>query len=250
MLMIFCWLLAAAGIGCLLLLAYRWGLRLQAFTTEREMLSLARQWLASELHDDAGQQLRVLQQQVHLMATESGPVELAPLQDGLRRLQQSLLDLAAGQEQAAFEGGGLPLQFTRLVQDLKLAGLNVRYSGWPAAAPLPGREVSWQLYRMVQELTQNVLSHAVGDEIALDMCYDGTCLLVRIRDYGRGRKRMVLLPGRGMGNRNLQRRAAEVGARIEKRKDGQGMEVSIFLPINTKANEDKNCIGRRSRYVA
>jgi signal transduction histidine kinase len=82
------------------------------------------------------------------------------------------------------------------------------------------------------------------------MCYDGTYLLVRIRDYGRGRKRMVLLPGRGMGNRNLQRRAAEVGARIEKRKDGQGMEVSIFLPINTKANEDKNCIGRRSRYVA
>lgn len=250
MLMIVAWLFAAVLMASLLLLAYRWGWRRRGFAHEQEMLSLARQWLASELHDDAAQQLRVLQQQVHLLAYETGPVDLAPLQTGLRRLQQSLLDLTAGQEQHVFEGGGLVRQLDRLVQDLKLAGLMVRYSGWPVAAPLPGREVSWQLYRMVQELTQNVLTHAIGDEIALDMRYDGNCLWVRVRDHGRGSKRGGLMPGLGMGSRNLERRARVVGARIERRWYGESLEVSIFLPINTKANENKNCIGRRPRYVA
>lgn len=196
---------------------------------ELALLALARQWLAAELHDDAGQQLRVLRMQLHILALEHPTVELQPLREGLHRLQSSLQQLAGEEEQAVFDRRRFEQQVQRLLQDLRLAGLTVRQEGgWPESWQA-GVEELWQVYRILQELVQNVMAHAGADLLELTIVQEDRYLRIGVRDRGRGTEAGV---GTGMGSRNLLRRAEVIGAEIQRRRHRDGTEVTILISIN------------------
>lgn len=195
---------------------------------EVEMLTLARQWLAAELHDDAGQQLRVLRMQLHILAMEHPETDMQLLRDGLSRLQSCLQQLVGEEEQAVFDRRRFELQVERLLQDLRWAGLTVRQEGcWPESWEA-GVEELWHLYRMMQELVQNVLAHADADLLVLAIEQDGRYLRIGVRDRGRG---TGAGGGTGMGSRNLRRRAELIGAEVQRRCHHDGTEVTITISI-------------------
>jgi signal transduction histidine kinase len=202
---------------------------------ELTLLALARQWLAAELHDDAGQQLRVLRMQLHILALEHPAVDLQPLREGLHRLQSSLQQLAGEEEQAVFDRERFEQQVQRLLQDLRLAGLTVRQEGsWPVEWQA-GVEELWQVYRILQELVQNVLAHAGADLLELTIAQEDRYLRVGVRDRCRGTPAAAaggVGSGRGMGSRNLRRRAKLIGAEIQRRRHRDGTEVTILISIN------------------
>ena len=202
---------------------------------ELTLLALARQWLAAELHDDAGQQLRVLRMQLHILALEHPAVDLQPLREGLHRLQSSLQQLAGEEEQAVFDRERFEQQVQRLLQDLRLAGLTVRQEGsWPVEWQA-GVEELWQVYRILQELVQNVLAHAGVDLLELTIAQEDRYLRVGVRDRCRGTPAAAaggVGSGRGMGSRNLRRRAKLIGAEIQRRRHRDGTEVTILISIN------------------
>jgi signal transduction histidine kinase len=202
---------------------------------ELTLLALARQWLAAELHDDAGQQLRVLRMQLHILALEHPAVDLQPLREGLHRLQSSLQQLAGEEEQAVFDRERFEQQVQRLLQDLRLAGLTVRQEGsWPVEWQA-GVEELWQVYRILQELVQNVLAHAGADLLELTIAQEDRYLRVEVRDRCRGTAAAAaggVGSGRGMGSRNLRRRAKLIGAEIQRRRHRDGTEVTILISIN------------------
>jgi len=202
---------------------------------ELALLALARQWLAAELHDDAGQQLRVLRMQLHILALEHPAVDLQPLREGLHGLQSSLQQLAGEEEQAVFDRRRFEQQVQRLLQDLRLAGLTVRQEGsWPVEWQA-GVEELWQVYRILQELVQNVLAHAGADLLELTIVQEDRYLRIGVRDRGRGTPAAAaggVGSGRGMGSRNLRRRAEVIGAEIQRRRHRDGTEVTILISIN------------------
>ena len=206
----------------------------QSGQEELALLALARQWLAAELHDDAGQQLRVLRMQLHILALEHPAMDLQPLREGLHRLQASLQQLAGEEEQAVFDRQRFEQQVQRLLQELQLAGLTVRQEGsWPMNWQ-PGVEELWQVYRMLQELVQNVLAHAEADLLELMIAQDERFLRIGVRDRGRGTPAADEEAGArtGMGSRNLLRRAEVIGAEIQRRRHRDGTEVTILITIN------------------
>lgn len=201
---------------------------------ELALLALARQWLAAELHDDAGQQLRVLRMQLHILALEHPAVDLQPLREGLHRLQSSLQQLAGEEEQAVFDRRRFEQQVQRLLQDLRLAGLTVRQEGgWPESWQA-GVEELWQVYRILQELVQNVMAHAGADLLELTIVQEDRYLRIGVRDRGRGTPAVDTEAGvgTGMGSRNLLRRAEVIGAEIQRRRHRDGTEVTILISIN------------------
>ncbi|GAO42950.1 sensor histidine kinase [Flavihumibacter petaseus] len=96
------------------------------------------------------------------------------------------------------------------------------------------------IYRMIQEILNNILKHAAASEIDLSMIYTADNFCITIMDNGKGfdpreaEKRSISESGSGL--KNLQKRAALVGARITINSvPGTGTSITINLPKN---NED------------
>ena len=94
------------------------------------------------------------------------------------------------------------------------------------------------IYRMVQEILNNILKHAEATEISISMNYTPVNFNLNIHDNGKGFDQSEAvnrnIADAGSGIRNLQKRAALVGATLQiKSEPGQGTKILIKLPKST-----------------
>ncbi len=91
------------------------------------------------------------------------------------------------------------------------------------------------IYRMVQEILNNILKHAVATEVTVSMRYTDSDFSVEIRDNGKGFDQAETaqrsIGESGSGLRNLDKRAALVGAKLTINSvPGEGTCILITLP--------------------
>jgi len=88
------------------------------------------------------------------------------------------------------------------------------------------------LYRMVQEVLNNMVKHSKAQDISVELCYKNSCFNVRISDNGIGfNVNEKIQDGDGAGLYNLQKRAGMIGALFSITSSaGKGTSVSIELP--------------------
>lgn len=91
------------------------------------------------------------------------------------------------------------------------------------------------IYRMVQEILNNILKHAAATEIKISMNYTPINFMLNIHDNGKGFDQVEAvnrnIADAGSGIRNLQKRAALVGANLQINSEpGQGTHILINLP--------------------
>jgi two-component system, NarL family, sensor kinase len=94
------------------------------------------------------------------------------------------------------------------------------------------------IYRMMQEILNNILKHAEATEISIAMNYTPANFLLSISDNGKGFDQVEAvsrnIADAGSGLRNLQKRAALVGAELKINSEpGQGTQIRINLPKTT-----------------
>ena len=124
-------------------------------------------------------------------------------------LAQALQDLCATTQQA----GGVPVQ-------LHLHGLETR---------LP-QTLEVELYRLIQELLNNVLKHAQARQVLVQLMRHDAELHLVVEDDGRGFDPAVA--GTGVGLRSVQARARYLGGTLEVQSaPGQGTSVSLELRL-------------------
>jgi two-component system, NarL family, sensor kinase len=89
------------------------------------------------------------------------------------------------------------------------------------------------LFRITQEAFNNSLKHAEPTTIKVYMLYAAEGLTMVIADDGRGMDLLnVTAPNTGVGTRNMQNRAAMIGATVGfESSPGNGTSITIFLPI-------------------
>ncbi|MHA4807512.1 sensor histidine kinase [Flavitalea flava] len=115
--------------------------------------------------------------------------------------------------------------------DLKLTGKEINLKP----------EVELILYRMVQEILNNILKHAAATTILVRLDYSDTSLAVEISDNGKGFSMDPATINRpdytGMGLKTLRERARIVRAAIHfKSTPGEGTTVNIVVPIVVPAD--------------
>jgi len=99
------------------------------------------------------------------------------------------------------------------------------------------------LFRIVQESFNNILKHAGGKNINVNINYSATGFTLIIKDDGKGVRLQPLSEGEnnnfGLGIRNMHSRAKLIGADFNiSSKIGEGTEIKIVLP-NERTNENK-----------
>ncbi|GAB2652512.1 hypothetical protein GCM10027036_02050 [Flavihumibacter cheonanensis] len=91
------------------------------------------------------------------------------------------------------------------------------------------------LYRMIQEILNNILKHADASEIHIQMKYTESAFILNITDNGKGFNPEQLvnmsINDAGSGMRNLQKRAQLIGATLQiSSEPSKGTRINIVLP--------------------
>jgi signal transduction histidine kinase/DNA-binding LacI/PurR family transcriptional regulator len=199
-----------------------------------------------DLHDDICQRLAGISMYSKSLASkESSLQELSEMIDEtLLRTRRYAHDSFP----VELDSLGLNEAFGSLCQTVeKQAGCECRYD-WtaPEKSGLTGSQ-EINLYRIVQEAMNNVVKHAKATVVNLTVALEGTDLVVRVKDNGRGNPKLSATmqaaksDGRkrtGLGLRSMQYRAHQIGAEYAiHSSEKSGTLVEIRLQTGQKSAE-------------
>jgi signal transduction histidine kinase len=88
------------------------------------------------------------------------------------------------------------------------------------------------LYRIAQEALNNVLKHAHASHVTIHLAQDAQLIAMEIADDGVGFDPLLAADAGGMGLRNMQERARELGFNFEVlSRPGQGTKIMLRRPL-------------------
>ena len=243
----------AALLAALAYLAYtRYRLR-QRLVVEQERQQLTRQLTAavlaaeenerrrigSDLHDSIGQLLAAARLNLYALHQELDPAGPP--------VQQELLDNATAViDESVREVRGISHNLMPNALLLRGLGAAVRdfldklpsHYGLRAEVEVFGLDarldptVESVLFRVLQELVQNIIKHAQATEITLQLVQSDTELTVVVEDNGTGFDPQALPAQAGIGIRNVQSRIAYLGGQVHfDSAPGRGTTVSLDVPL-------------------
>lgn len=194
-----------------------------------------RQRIARELHDGVGQLLAAAKLQSSLLELQLNDTFKPKVQ-----AQLALLDEAV-QEVRNISHNLMPVALVSKGLFAAIHGLAERINqGAGPQMEVYAEEVDQRfsadyelaVYRMVQEVLNNMLKHADASRIVLDMQLDENELTISIRDNGKGFALHKMKESKGIGWANLQARTDILGGMMEvESTEGQGTTVFFALPL-------------------
>jgi PAS domain S-box-containing protein len=207
-----------------------------------------RQRIAGELHDDLGQNLLIVKNQLllALRATAAGQDPSGDLDQALSLVSQSLQDvrnlshnLRPHQLDELGLGKCLEAMIRRLSESSRLP---IQAVIQPLDPPLPA-EIGINLYRIAQESLSNVLKHAGASQASLFLAEEEGVVVLRISDDGRGFQPEAYLGGslqdEGFGLKVMSERARMLGGRLEVASHpGNGTALTVTLPSTWSSHGD------------
>lgn len=212
-------------------------LRFQQELVQRNLLTQEeeRQRIAAHLHDDIGSKLGVLHLSFHRLT------RLTPQTDEHREMVAEINDLIANalNRVRSISHELLPptLEDFGLIEALKELSEQVRKTGAVdmqldcalERADLGDAQTELQLFRIVQELSNNTLKYAKASRIAVRLAKTGRQKQLTYRDDGQGFD-PALTERQGLGLKNLESRSKMIGATLRLHTaPGKGFEAIVLF---------------------
>ncbi|MBD2463559.1 AAA family ATPase [Oscillatoria sp. FACHB-1407] len=195
--------------------------------------------MAREIHDTLAQSFTGILLQVgaatQLLSNDSetdlAHLEILEIIDELARtgLAEARRSVAALRPQL-LEEGNLQDAMERLVNQMRVtANTTLIYQAQGEAFPLPA-EVENHLLRIGQEALTNAMRYANASEILVELMYNSTQCLLRIKDDGQGFGVGSISSGSGFGLLGMSERAEHIGAQLTiQSQPGQGTEITVIV---------------------
>lgn len=188
--------------------------------------------IAQELHDEVGQSLTVVLlglKRVESHAPAALVEELAAVREGARSGLDDVRRVARRLRPGVLEDLGLTSALVALATDFAAHGAApVRRSfapGLPALSP----EAEVVVYRVAQEALTNAARHADAHEVELSLQRLGDCVVLEVRDDGRGFAGLT----EGSGLMGMRERAALVRAELSViSRPRHGTTVRLRVPVD------------------
>lgn len=185
-------------------------LREQHHTQLRE-----RQRLARDLHDGVGVDLAILRMRLSTMADQNeADTSLTAAVSDLDRISREVREVAHALMPADLQQRGLEASLGELVDRLTIVNphLEINFTAEIVTPVLPATEQA--VYAIAKELLNNALKHAHATVIDVELYTQNNRLWLRIGDNGRGYDPRKLNLSLGIGLRNLQATARELGGQF------------------------------------
>ncbi|TLM95592.1 hypothetical protein FDY95_07355 [Hymenobacter jeollabukensis] len=249
-------LTALAG-GLLYLLLNRRRLQREVeFARERERLERQRhaavlkaeenerRRIGSDLHDGLGQlltaaklNLHALNQQLHRELDGQLNGHQAFIDNAVEVVDESFREVRSISHNLlpnALIKRGLPQAVRGFLNRLPADGLQVEVETHGLEERLDPT-VESMLFRMVQELVQNVVKHARATHMTLQLVRDEQQLTIVVADNGRGFDAQALDQDAGIGLRNVQTRLVYLGGRAHfDSAPGHGTTITLEIPLTPR----------------
>jgi two-component system sensor histidine kinase UhpB len=202
-----------------------------------------RKRVARELHDETGQALTAL-----LMSLEGLEAHLteisSPLRERLTRAKTQTENALRGLRAIIYDLRPAALDDLGLVpairwfaeQHLEPLGVQVSFEtpSWKSRLPPPAETV---LFRVMQEAINNIARHAHARTVRIALEANGTEIIARVEDDGRGFDVMGLREGWGLAG--MRERANLVGGRLQVNSTpGGGTQIEIWIPLKERSWRD------------
>ena len=198
----------------------------------------ARKRIAMELHDGLGQLLSTAKlnvQGLDEVAAKGDDFVLTNYRNSIQLIDQACTEVrnvSHSMMPGALTRIGLQSAMQELVQRLNATGqLQVDVSGQlPDQLP---ENISIGLYRVLQELFNNLLKHAEATEAQLRYRILEQALEVQLSDNGKGLTKEAVEKSTGIGWKNIQSRISILNGQLKwQSAPGQGTTFIITLPLN------------------
>ena len=190
--------------------------------------------ISREIHDNIGQVLSLARINLNTIRSENDAAKIDLVDElmgkailDLRTLSHSLdTDLIRN------KGWGTPVQ--KLLLDLQKTGKYTTSCEIADDLPPLGSDKPIILFRMIQEMINNIIKHAGASDIRFTAGAENGRLMIRLEDNGKGFNRTSVAAGSGL--RNLESRAKMINADLEiKSEEAKG--TCIVVSIKTETNE-------------
>ena len=191
-----------------------------------------RKRIAEALHNGLGQLLYAaklsLEVQANTPASYGGALKL--LHEAIHTTRTISFELTPG----ILEDFGLRTSLEELIKRIAPSGLRVELHHAGLEGRLPAA-IEIAVYRIVQELLNNVMKHAQGTEVIVHVAHEDGCIEVTVEDNGRGFDSAALAAGplAGIGLAGVRNRVALLGGELSvNSRPGLGTIISFELAVD------------------
>ncbi|HEY8388517.1 MAG TPA: ATP-binding protein [Parasegetibacter sp.] len=187
--------------------------------------------LSREIHDNIGQSLSLARLNLNTLNSVDNQEKLSYTDELLGNVITELRNFSHILNADHVLSNGLSEAIRNLLEQLEKTGrYRVRISE-DEFLPDLSRETSIILFRMVQEVVNNIIKHAGATEIDVLISKTDQRYFVRIADNGKGFDVENISSGSGLGLSNMKKRAELIHAQILiESRENQGSFITIYLP--------------------
>lgn len=212
-----------------------WSMRIRAQERESHLI-------AQELHDDIGQQLALLANdlsQLEMQSDSSARPSLDRLHNRVADVSKATRDLSHGLHPPALKYLGLAQALRSLCRDVGARNsMSITFAEENVPTSLAA-DLALSLYRIAQEALQNIVKHSHARSAAVELKVEGGRALLRIIDDGVGINPEQQHSG-GIGLASMRERAMALDGTFKTMsapQKGTTVEASVPLNLPPRANE-------------
>ncbi|HAT1648045.1 TPA: MASE1 sensor histidine kinase [Raoultella planticola] len=192
-----------------------------------------RKSLARELHDEIGQNITAIQIQSQLVKRARDPAQTqaaaSQINELARRIHHSTRQLLRQLRPPALDELSFKEALHHLLNEFAFAERGIRCHFDYQLTATPGSEtVRFTLYRLLQELLNNVCKHADASEVAITLLQHGERLRLEVKDNGVGISADKMA---GFGIQGMRERVSALGGELTLESQ-RGTRVIVNLPTN------------------
>ena len=197
-----------------------------------------RQRIGEALHDGVAQLLYAIQIKLQMI-----PPNAPPQPGQLREINDIITEAIKDSRRISFElvpavlkDYGLEVALRSLFQRIVSNQLQLNFVIKGVMERLPS-QLEYALYRIVQEMVNNIIKHAKASEATVEINQSLNRLMVRIRDNGKGFSEKKIDPmTSGIGLQSVRNRVKLLNGIMRVTSDAQGTRVTIRLPLNSETD--------------
>jgi len=216
----------------------------EALRSQLEIQESTLKTIAQELHDNIGQMLSVVKLSLSVLPLEKEHPAAEVVQHSAQVLNKAIFDLSDLTKSMHTDrviDVGLADSIQMELASIKRAGiLQVDFS-------VTGEEVSFNgqksifLFRMFQEMMNNILKHSKATNVVVSLIYSADDLFImEIEDNGKGfnvEEKRQNASASGVGLKSIFNRAQLIGATMYiKSEPGKGTRITVELPYQDEVN--------------
>jgi signal transduction histidine kinase len=194
--------------------------------------------LARDLHDGLGGMLSGIKHSLNTMKgnmimTENNVQSFERSIDMLDSSIREMRRVAHNLMPESLVKFGLDAALKDFCNDINSIGaLKITYQSFGLEGKVIEQTISITIYRIVQELVNNIMKHAQARQAIVQVTTDAKQISITVEDDGKGFDPQKLDNGRGIGWINIRSRVDYLKGKIDTRsQSGEGTSVHIELPL-------------------